>query len=116
MREKEYIREVILEEPVFDKPATGEVVRKFWITDYPLLCYLSRSSKDRTVKAPLQLVMVNLADEDAPMQIFKLKKGQRFISFVDTFYNGVDAAINVLLEEDDQLVMKKFKYLRPFAK
>ena len=53
LKEKERVREVIL-----DKPAIG-LTHRFWITDQPLLCYLSLDEQDRMKN----LIMVNLLDK-----------------------------------------------------
>ena len=57
----------MLQNPDYEQPKEGMTVKKFWITDYPLLCYLSKGKEDvRTDKKPSKLVMVNLADQEAP--------------------------------------------------
>ena len=35
---------------------------------------------------------------------------------METFYQGPDSTINILVEEDDELTLITYRYLRPFAK
>ena len=59
--EKEGLTEVMLDNPAANF-ASEEEVRRFWITDYPILCYLK---VDKNGKQK-ELVMTHLADAELP--------------------------------------------------
>lgn len=55
-----------------------EVQSRFWIFDYPILCYLRRDEQNREN----MLVMNHLADKGFKEKVFHLQEGERFVSFV----------------------------------
>ena len=43
LNEKKYLSEIVLEDPLIDNANRGsQQINPFWITDYPILCYVSR--------------------------------------------------------------------------
>ena len=60
LKEKENIREVILTSK--NGQSSREVNKRFWVLDYPIMSYKQYNEN--------QLVMVHLADPDAPKRIY----------------------------------------------
>ena len=69
--EKESLIEVMLDNPAINKvknfktshgDKTKTELRRFWITDYPILCYLKKDNNDERK----ELVMTHLADTELP--------------------------------------------------
>ena len=110
-KDQREITKIELQNPYFDtnKP------KRFWITDYPILCYYQRSQDDNRD----HLMMVNLIDQDCRQVDIPLEDGQEFLSFVDRKNSRHAAIINVLVKDtkfDDELYVCEYSYENPFEK
>ena len=66
IKEKNYIKKVILKE-------VQDAKKRFWATDYPILCFQSQNG----------LVFTHLAIQDFPQFLHRLAETENFIAFAD---------------------------------
>ena len=85
---------------------TGERLKRFWTSDYPLICFKTDSDK---------LNVVNLAIKDLPMKEIDLPEDYDFIAFVEGAQETHDAKINCLLRsQHGQIIIRVYSYEKPF--
>ena len=80
----------MLTRPVFTQSSNGDLQR-FWISDYPLLCYLQYNNQGQLkslhnqmfLPKPSQLVMTHIGDPEQPTKTFYLTEEEQFVQFVD---------------------------------
>ena len=114
LKEKENIREVILTSK--DGHRSRDDDKRFWVLDYPIMSYKQYNEN--------QLVMVHLADPDAPKRIYQLQENESFITFVDRFPENSNATISFLIssmqgqgdEKTESIVYRTCDYSKPFEK
>ena len=96
--------------------------RRFWTTDYPVLCYPSTSEKSQKIDT---LVMSHLCDPSSKQMKISLfdglieNKTDEFLGFVDIFIDSQDCKIAYLVHEESQekqLAIKFVYYKNPFLK
>ena len=87
-----------------------KIKTRFWVTDYPLLCYLEPEGK--------QIVIKNLATPNTPGKIINLEEQhEEFIAFVDKFPNTLNASISFLLKNrGNKIILRTCECSRPFDK
>ena len=86
--------------------------KRFWLVDYPILCYLNDCDFQN------KIIMAHLADPKAKQIVFDLDQSYEFISFVDHFSDAKDAKISYLVfeKESNKLYFKTHTYRNPFMK
>ena len=84
MNESSNIKSVPLTDPAI-KDDDEFVKRRFWMIDYPLLCYLREvhPQDQPTEMKQVSLVFKNLADTEAPEVVIEIETGMKFLGFVD---------------------------------
>ena len=114
LKEKENIREVILTSK--NGPSSRKVDKRFWVLDYPIMSYKQYNEN--------QLVMVHLADPDAPKRIYQLQENESFLAYVDRFPENSNATISFLVssvngqgdDKTESIVYRTCDYSKPFEK
>ena len=103
--------------------------KRFWITDYPILCYHQESEDYADNDGPFEggpgkLIMVSLVDleEDRPIVTeIPITEGERFECFIDRRNVQHKARISVLFSAYDRrnykfFLMRTYSYEKPFKK
>ena len=113
LREKLTITEVMLTRPVLEMSPKKEL-RRFWMSDYPLLCYLQYNNQGQ----PKYLVMTHIGDPDQPTKTFILTEDEQFVQFVDQTQTKHSASVKVLIYDSssNEMAIKTYRYLNPCQK
>ena len=92
-----------------EKPQQKLFNKRFWQTDYPLLCY--PTSNDASLETD-SLLLTHLADSTAPKKTYNIRG--KFIGFIDNFQVQGDAKICFLekltAKSGDQIDSERVNY------
>ena len=118
INDKNAIKEVVVED--FDADLSEKDFKRFWITNYPLLCYVIKDS-GLTIFTSNRLVFRHLSDLNEGAQMtFTFPKEEKFIALVESFGAEINPSIYALVKSSKNgknvLIVRSYTYLKPFEK